>query len=97
MYAMILVRYRAATEKVEQVTPEHRAYLRGLKDKGVVVASGPMNPRTGGMILVRVPDDNAAATLDQLRNNDPFFQQGIANYELVQWKLTMGQEDFDKI
>jgi uncharacterized protein YciI len=74
----------------------HRAYLRGLKEKGVVIASGPMDPRFGGLVLLRVPDDDAKA-LDNVRDNDPFFQSGVAQYELIGWAPGIGKEDLDKL
>ena len=70
----------------------HRAYLRGLKEKGVLIASGPMSPRFGGMCLLRVPEDDAKA-LDAIRDNDPFVQNGVAQYELIGWAPVIGKED----
>ena len=97
MYAMMLVRYRAAAEEMEKVTEAHRDYLRQLQEQGTVLASGPMIPRSGGMILVRVPDENAAEALDKLRDNDPFYLKGVANYELVAWHVASGKEGLDKL
>ena len=59
MYAIAIIRYRRPLEEVLAVTEQHRAYLRDLKDEGVLVASGPMDPRAGGILLVSVPDDSA--------------------------------------
>ena len=44
MYAMAIIRYRKPLEEVLVHQDAHRAYLRGLKEKGVLIASGPMNP-----------------------------------------------------
>jgi uncharacterized protein YciI len=41
MYALCLIRYRKPLEEVAANTEDHRNYLRGLKEKGVLVASGP--------------------------------------------------------
>jgi uncharacterized protein YciI len=54
MYAMIIVRYRRPLPEIEAVTEAHRAYLKTLAEKGVLVASGPLDPRFGGVWLVRV-------------------------------------------
>jgi uncharacterized protein YciI len=97
MYALILVRYRLPMEEVAKVTDEHRAYLRELKAKGTLIASGPMDPRTGGAILVRIPDDNVQQSLTELRDGDPFFKKNIANYELIPWAPVIGKEDLDKL
>jgi uncharacterized protein YciI len=97
MYALILVRYRLPMEEVAKVTDEHRTYLRELKAKGIMIASGPMDPRTGGAILVRVPDENVQQSLTALRDGDPFFKKNVANYELIPWAPVIGKEDLDKL
>ena len=74
----------------------HRAYLRGMKEKGVLIASGPMDPRFGGLVLLRVEDDDLK-TLDAVRDNDPFFQSGVAQYELIGWKPVMGKDELDRL
>lgn len=96
MYAVVLIRYRQPLETVQAATPAHRAYLAGLKAAGILLASGPFDPRTGGLLLLRVPDDDPAA-LDRLRDDDPFWQQGIANYELLRWNPVLGVEGLDTL
>lgn len=95
MYALAVIRYRAPLEVIEAATEAHRAYLRELKAAGTLVVSGPVVPRTGGVLLLRVPDDNAAAALDAVRDGDPFWQQGLANYELLPWNPVIGREGLD--
>jgi uncharacterized protein YciI len=97
MYALALIRYRAPLEAVESVTEAHRAYLRELKAAGTLVTSGPFIPRTGGALLLRVPDDDSAAALDAVRDGDPFWKNGIANYELLPWNPVIGREGLDAL
>jgi len=97
MYGIVVIRYRLPLEEVVKVTDEHRAYLRELKAKGILIASGPMDPRTGGALLVRVPNENVQESLTELRNGDPFFKKNIANYELIPWAPVIGNEDLDKL
>ena len=75
----------------------HRAYLRQLKADGTLLAAGPQDPRVGGLFLLRVSDDTPQAALDKIRDDDPFYQQGVAQYELLPWKPVIGKEDLDKI
>ena len=84
MYAIAIIRYRRSLEEVLVHQDAHRAYLRGLKEKGVLVASGPCNPRFGGILLLRVGDDDFTA-LDAVRDSDPFIQHAVAQYELLGW------------
>ena len=67
MYALVVIRYRAPLEIIEANTEAHRAWLRSLKANGTLLASGPFVPRTGGALLLRVPDEGAAAALDAVR------------------------------
>lgn len=98
MYALAIVRYRVPIDEVDEADREaHRAYLRTLKDKGLLVAAGPFHPHTGGGFLLRVPDDDVAAALDTIREADPFTERGIAQYELLPWQVRTGLEDLDAI
>jgi len=97
MYALAILTYRVPMDVVEAATDRHRAYLRQLKADGTLVASGPFNPRTGGAFLLRVPDESAAAALDAVRDGDPFFTLGVANYQLLQWNPVIGREGLDAI
>jgi uncharacterized protein YciI len=97
MYAIAIVRYRRPLEEVLAVVDEHRAYLRTLVEAGLLLASGPLDPRSGGALLLRVPDDAVAATLDRIRDDDPFTKSGMAQYELLPWAPNIGRERLDHI
>lgn len=97
MYAIALVRYRRPIEDVAAVTDVHRAYLRQLKAEGKLVASGPMDPRYGGIFLLKVSDDQPQRDLDAIRDGDPFYQHHVAQYELICWNVIIGKEDLDRI
>ena len=97
MYAIVILRYRQPLEEVLKVQDTHRAYLRQLKADGVLLAAGPQEPRFGGMFLLRAPDDIAQAALDAVRDNDPFYQAGVAQYELIRWNVVIGKEDLDRL
>ena len=96
MYAIAIIRYRRPLEDVVTVTDEHRAYLRTLKDQGLLIASGPMDPRSGGILLLHVPDDDVQATLDRIRDGDPYTRRGMGQYELLPWKVNTGLEELDR-
>jgi len=97
MYAIAIIRYRRPLEEVIEVTEQHRAYLKTLKDEGILIASGPMDPRAGGILLLDVADDDVAATLDRVREGDPYVTFGLAQYEVIPWNVGLGKEDLDKI
>lgn len=97
MYALAVLRYRKPLEEVMVVVEEHREYLRGLKGKGLLLASGPLDPRNGGALLLRVSDEDGTAALDRIRDEDPFTREGCAQYELLAWNPVIGKDDLDRL
>jgi uncharacterized protein YciI len=85
MYAIGIIRYRRPLEEVLVHQDAHRAYLRTLKEQGVLLASGPCNPRFGGILLLRVAD------------GDPFVKNAVAQYELLGWAPVIGKDELDKL
>lgn len=97
MYAFAIIRYRKPIEEVLKHVDAHRAYLRDLKDRGVLVASGPFEPRFGGGLLLRVADEGYDAALLALRDGDPFVREGVAQYEVLPWLPNIGKDDLDRV
>jgi uncharacterized protein YciI len=97
MYVIAIIRYRKPLEEVLKAVDEHRAYLGDLKAKGTVVASGPLEPRNGGALLLRFPDGTSDAAIDAVRDGDPFVKHGVAQYELLTWVPLVGKEDLDRL
>ena len=97
MYAIALLRYRRPLEEVLTVSDAHRAYLLGLKERGVLVASGPLNPRNGGALLLRLPGDDALPALDRIRDEDPYTKAGMVQYELLRWAPNIGLEALEQL
>jgi uncharacterized protein YciI len=96
MYALAIIRYRRPLEEVLAHHDAHRDYLQGLKVSGLLVASGPLEPRYGGALLLRVPDEGVEAALDAVRDGDPYWKAGVAQYELLAWNVRTGREDLDR-
>jgi uncharacterized protein YciI len=97
MYALAMIRYRRPLEDVLPHVDAHRAYLQGLYDNGWLLASGPFEPRIGGALLLRVPDGDLGATLDRIRDQDPFVREGVAQYEIWPWHPVIGADGLDQL
>ena len=97
MYAIAIIRYRRPLEEVLPFLEDHRAYLRTLKGQGTLLAAGPFHPRIGGALLLRITDSDHNAALDRIRDNDPYWQAGVAQYELLPWNPAIGLEDLDRV
>lgn len=97
MYALAIIRYRRPLEEVLVVAEQHRTYLKSLQADGTLIASGPMDPRTGGALLLRVPDDDVIGALDTVRDGDPYVTFGVAQYELIPWAVNTGLEGLNSL
>ncbi len=92
MYALAVLRYLKPLDEVLPHLEAHRDYLRGLASAGVLLASGPFEPRTGGALLLRLPEADSERALAEVRDNDPFTRLGLASYELAEWRPVIGRD-----
>lgn len=81
---MILVslHYIVPLNQIDAYLEPHRALLNDLAARGVIICSGPKNPRTGGIILMNVDSINAA---QQILSADPFMQQNLVTYDYTEF------------
>jgi uncharacterized protein YciI len=90
---LLLSRYLKSTEEVDRFIPEHRAFLERYYDSGLFIVSGPLQPRTGGVILtVDAPRETIEAALAQ----DPFVRENISEYQILEFAATKRAERFVK-
>ncbi|MCX7115000.1 MAG: YciI family protein [Gammaproteobacteria bacterium] len=81
MYILHLT-YQAALSEVDKYLQAHREYLDYYYKQGLLVASGPATPRTGGIIItVKM----ARKQLDDFMRNDPFSLASIATYQVTEF------------
>jgi uncharacterized protein YciI len=97
VYVIAILRYRRSLDEVLAALDSHRAYLHGLRERGILLASGAFEPRSGGALLLRLPHRSNGSDLDRLRDADPFVQRGIAQYEMQVWDPVIGKADLDRI
>lgn len=76
---------------VEKHLEAHRAFLDEYYAKGVLVASGPKNPRDGGIILAR---EMERAELEKILALDPFWKEEIASFRITDFAVTKKSENF---
>ncbi|MGE4298654.1 MAG: YciI family protein [Desulfovibrionaceae bacterium] len=83
---VILVTYTKPLEEIDKALVAHRAFLKSQYDAGLFLASGPQNPRTGGVILAQAAD---RAALEAVLATDPFRVQGVADYTVIEFQPLM--------
>jgi len=92
MYIIIL-NYKVDLTEVNRHLEAHRAYLDQNYAKGAFVASGPQNPRTGGVILCN------AVSRDEVEDiiaTDPFNINEVADYSIIEFSPTKYASGFEK-
>lgn len=70
--------YLVEESEVAKIRPAHREFLDVGYKKGILLASGPKIPKTGGVIL-------AIGNIEEIKDfikNDPFYVNNIAKYSL---------------
>ena len=80
---IVTITYTQPIEAIEARTVEHRAWLDQHVASGLIIAAGPMVPRTGGILIVR--SGVAKAELEALLKADPFQVHGLADYVVTEF------------
>ena len=86
----VTYRYSDDVATRDNLRTEHRDYLRGLANQGLLLVSGPFGPdeAPGALLLFRA-DDNAH--VDALVEKDPFTLSGvIAETDSTEWEPVIG-------
>lgn len=74
--------YTAPLARIDEVLAEHRTYLQGGYDRGLLLASGSQVPRVGGIILARA---DSKEELEAFLAADPFQRAGLAEYRIIEY------------
>lgn len=80
-YAVEYVYNPSMTETMNEVRPTHRAFLSGLLEQGINVASGPLAGEVpGALILINASSE---ADVEQILNQDPFYVAEVIQARLI--------------
>ena len=79
---IINLEYIASLEEIEKNLQAHRDFLELHYQKGLLLASGPQNPRTGGIIIALGQDRSAVETMIK---EDPFTKANITRYTITEF------------
>ena len=79
---LLLVFYTQPMEKIDALTPAHRAYLDQFLASGNLMMSGRRTPPSGGVILAKF---ESRGSVDAFIAGDPFVTGAVARYEVVEF------------
>lgn len=80
---VVLLTYVKPLDEVDVVTADHRAWLDQHVSSGLLIATGPQVPRTGGVLLAR--GGGTKAELEAVLKDDPFQIAGVASYQVIEF------------
>ena len=83
--------YVKEVSEADRFINEHNAFLDKFFATDKFICSGRKVPRTGGIILINAKD---RAELDEIIAQDPFFQNGVAKYEIIEFAPTKFAPEF---
>ncbi|SDX28285.1 Uncharacterized conserved protein YciI, contains a putative active-site phosphohistidine [Arthrobacter sp. cf158] len=90
---VVSLTYKVPDEIVDFHRPGHMAWLKDAFDGGVFLASGRRVPATGGVLLSKVD----RATLDASLAEDPFYSNGVAEFEIIEFTATSVAEGYENL
>ena len=74
--------YQKPLSEIEKQISAHRAWLDQYYEKGLLIASGPKNPRDGGIIIALTDKETATKLIAE----DPFYKHGLAQYTITEFE-----------
>ncbi len=91
-FFVVDLHYVASFDEIDPAIDAHVEFLKRNYASGCFIASGPKQPRTGGVIIARA---ETRADLDQILETDPFKQLGLAEYRVTEFRASMRAQQLD--
>lgn len=79
---IVQLTYKTPISEVDKYLQAHREFLDYHYKQGLFLVSGPMKPRTGGILIALTKD---RALLESVLKQDPYALAEIADYELIEF------------
>lgn len=74
--------FKVPLNEVDKYLQAHREFLDYYYKQGLLVASGPMKPRTGGIIIAAM---NNKSEFETILQKDPYHMAEIADYQIIEF------------
>lgn len=82
MYIITLT-YKVPLSEIERHLQSHRNFLDEQYKAGIFLASGPKNPRIGGVIIST--GKVSRSEINAILGADPFYVHELADYEIIEF------------
>jgi len=90
---VIILKYKKSIEEVMKILDAHITFLNKYYAQNKLICSGRQEPRTGGIIICKAKDKSE---VNSMILEDPFYKNGIADYEIIEFIPTKYAESFEK-
>lgn len=91
---IVQLTYLAPASEVDKYLQAHREFLDYYYKQDLLVASGPMKPRTGGIIIAATNDK---AYLESIFKKDPYYLAEIAEYQFIEFTPIMHRDELKEL
>lgn len=91
---IIQLTYKTSLTEVDKYLQAHREFLDYHYKKGLFLASGPMKPRTGSILIALTKDK---VYLEKILQQDPYFLAEIADYQFIEFTPVMHREELNAL
>ena len=91
---IVQLTYKTTLSEVDKYLQAHREFLDYYYKQGLLLVSGPMKPRTGGIIIALTKD---RALLESILQKDPYHLADITSYECLEFTPVMHRSELTDI
>lgn len=89
---VVILKYKKSIEEVMKNLDAHITFLNKYYAQNKFICSGRQEPRTGGIIICKAKDKSEVSSMIL---EDPFYKNGIAEYETIEFLPTKYAEGFE--
>jgi len=86
------IHYLVPVEQLADILPDHRAFLQTGYDKGILLLSGPKEPRTGGLVIAR---SESLECIQDFFSHDPYHLNNVATHSFTEFNPVLRQTWLD--
>ena len=91
---IIHLTYLVPIAEVDKYLQAHREFLDYHYKQGLLLASGPMKPRTGGIIIAL---SHNKAEVEAIFKQDPYYLAEIAEYQFIEFTPVKHREELKEL
>ena len=91
---IIQLTYLVPINEVDKYMNAHREFLDYYYKQGLLIASGPMKPRTGGIIIAA---SNDREYIESIFKKDPYFLAEIAEYHFIEFTPVKHRDELKEL